>query len=331
MTTPKETILSPSFMVEKHKDHVIFTGTAMIPGEPDCDHDNGEKIFNEQEIAEFRQSYKNYGIVDNEHTFLMNGKSVGEPVEDFLLPGATKMTNIHGELREYPRGTWVVKTKITDPELIEKAIKGEVAYSPTVIPKEEASRLMASKGRVLIKEVPDPVVYTLSLTTRPCIDNSCSVKNKAVIKKEDDKSIVEKARDILTSLLDGGDYMSEKEKKSEKSEEEFVTKSDLKDFREEILEAVKAEPPKEPPKKEPDGGASSGLKCSECKASIGKTDKFCKKCGAGIGKASGKSKPDKPPASKSTPNHDDKKQEPVFKSIEHYMGRNHRGKPLPQK
>lgn len=311
--------------VIKAKDHVMFTGTAMIPGEPDCDHANGEKIFTEQEVAEFRQSYKNYGIVDDEHTFLMNGKSVGEPVEDFLLPGSTKMTNIHGEERDYPKGTWVVQTKITDPEIMQKAEKGQIAYSPTVIPKDEARKLMAAKGRVLIKEVPDPVVYTLSFTTHPCIDNSCSVKG-AAIKSKEDKSVVEKARDMLNNILDGGVDMGEKEKK-----DEFVTKSDLKDFKEEILEAVKAEPPKEPPKKEPDSGASSGLKCSGCEASIGKPDKFCKKCGAKIGKGSDKSKPDKPPASKSTPNHDDGKQKPAFKSIESYMGRNHRGKPLPQK
>lgn len=308
----KKTLI-PAFTVEKHKDHVIFTGTAMIPGEPDCDYESGEKIFTEQEIAEFRQSYKDYGIVDKEHTFLLNGKSVGEPVEDFLLPGPTKMTNIHGEEREYPRGTWVVKTKITDPELIEKAEKGEIAYSPTVIPKDEARKLMAAKGRVLIKEVPDPVVYTLSFTTRPCIDNSCSVKDAAAMKagrsiSKENKSVLEKARDLLNGLLEaasinddtiGGDNVT---KDNDKKSEEYVTKSDFDNFKTEVMNAIKD-------KNEPDKSEKKEETKEEPSEKSGPPHK-------------------EQDGSKALKNHDPDKGEVAWKSMEHYMGRTPKGRPI---
>ncbi len=330
--------LAPAFIVEKHKDHVLFTGTAMIPGEPDCDYGNGEKIFTEQEISDFRQSYKNYGILDEEHTFLRNGRKVGEPVEDFLLPGATKMTNVYGEEREYPRGTWVVKSKITEPELMVKAEKGEIAYSPTVIPEERAIQLMAAKGRTLIKDVPNPVVYTLSLTTHPCIDNSCQVdkSDPAAVKygvsiSKQNKSILEKARDIIDSLIspkepNGGDNVTKSEEEKNK---EFVTKSDLDtkldafktDIVKEVAEAVKPEP--------------EAIKCTECKHELAESDKFCPECGDEIStekeKKSEKSKSDEDEdkgKSKAIKNHDDGKNETAFKSIEHYAGRDLKGRPL---
>ncbi len=302
----------------------------MIPGEPDCDYNNGEKIFTPEEIAEFRESYKNYGIIDEEHTFLENNEKVGEPIEDYLLPGATKMTNIHGEEREYPRGTWVVKTKITDPDLMIKAEKGEIAYSPTVIPEEKAEALMAAKGRTLIKDVPNPVVYTLSLTTHPCIDNSCSVK--AAIKEgrsisKENKTILEKARDIIDSLIspkgDNGDGNMTKNEPN-KDEKEFVTKSDLEQFGKDIVKEIVEKSKPEP----------EAVKCLECEHELGESDKFCPECGDEIStekkeksKKSEKSEEDKS-KSKAIKNHDDGKQDTAFKSIEFYSGRDMKGRPI---
>jgi hypothetical protein len=314
----------------------------MIPGEPDCDYENGEKIFTPEEIAEFRESYKNYGIIDEEHTFLENNEKVGEPIEDYLLPGATKMTNIHGEEREYPRGTWVVKTKITDPDLMIKAEKGEIAYSPTVIPEEKAEALMAAKGRTLIKDVPNPVVYTLSLTTHPCIDNSCSVK--AAIKEgrsisKENKTILEKARDILDNLImkasdveeNKGDNMTKKDKNEEN--EEYVTKSDLEAFGEDIVKQLigkantEAKKRDEEAKKEDKPG-----KCPKCKSPIKSSYNYCPNCGAKIGKPDGKEpkKEDKEKSgkSKAIKNHDTGKQDTSFKSVEFYSGRDMKGRPI---
>lgn len=310
--------------MEKHKDHVMFTGTAMIPGEPDCDHESGEKIFTEQEISEFRESYKNYGIIDEEHTFLINGKSVGEPVDDFLLPGPTKMNNVQGEEREYPKGTWVVKSKITDPELMIKAEKGEVAYSPTVIPEGKARELMAAKGRTLIKDVPNAVVYTLSLTTHPCIDNSCSTKSGRSISKQN-KSVLEKARDAIDGLLNldksntGGDNMAEENKT-----DEYVTKSDFDEFKTEVVDTIK----------EATKSKEKDPVCWKCDSKIVGKSKFCSECGDSLDKTAKKFKEESEESgeegngSKAIKNHDNGEEKVAFKSIESYAGRDLKGRPL---
>lgn len=298
----------------------------MIPGEPDCD---GES-FTEDEVRKFRETYHEHGgIIDEEHTFLQNGKSVGEPTEDFLTPGTMKMTNIHGEEREYPKGTWVVKSKITDPDLMKKAEKGEITYSPTTITKQRAMELTAAKARTLMRDVPDGVVYTLSLTTHPCIDNSCSVGKSAVkygvsISKQN-KSILEKARDIIDSLIspkepdNGGDNVTKSEEDKDK---EFVTKSDLEDFGDDLVEKFK-EATKEPPE---------AIKCNECDHELGEDDKFCSKCGDEIttekSAKKSKEKEDKEGKSKAIKNHDDGKKETAYKSIEEYAGRDLKGRPI---
>lgn len=333
--------LAPAFIVEKHKDHVLFTGTAMIPGEPDCDYNNGEKIFTEDEVRKFRETYHEHGgIIDEEHTFLRDGRKVGEPVEDFLTPGALKMTNIHGEEREYPRGTWVMKSKITDPELMVKAEKGEIAYSPTVIPKQRAIELAAAKGRVLIKDVPDGVVYTLSLTTHPCIDNSCSVGKSAVkygraISKQN-KTILEKARDIIDSLIspkepNGGDNVTKSEEEKNK---EYVTKSDLEEFGNGLVQKFKEASKADPPKKNPEQNTSSDAgsdtqegKCPKCGAPVKAADKFCSNCGTALKAKKSKDKDDEG-KSKAIKNHDDGKKETAYKSIEEYAGRDLKGRPI---
>ena len=323
----------------------MFTGTAMIPGEPDCDYNNGEKILTPQKISDFRESYKNYGIIDKEHTYLKNGETIGEPVEDYLLPGATKMTNIHGEERTYPQGTWVVKSKITDPEYMRLAEKGQVTYSPTVISEERAKELIASKDRVLIKDIPNPVVYTLSLTTNPCIDNSCSVGKSSNAKKagrvlsKENKSILEKARDILDNLImkasdveeNKGDNMTKKDKNEEN--EEYVTKSDLEAFGEDIVKQLigkantEAKKRDEEAKKEDKPG-----KCPKCKSPIKSSDNYCPNCAAKIGKPDGKEpkKEDKEKSgkSKAIKNHDTGKQDTSFKSVEFYSGRDLKGRPI---
>lgn len=301
----------------------------MIPGEPDCD---GE-IFNEDEVRKYRETYnKHGGIIDEEHTFLQNGQKVGEPVEDFLTPGSMKMTNIHGKEREYPKGTWVVKSKITDPELMQKAEKGEITYSPTTITRQRAMELAAQKGRTLMREIPDAVVYTLSLTTHPCIDNSCSVK--AAIKEgrsisKENKTMLEKARDIIDSLIspkgsNGGDNMTKNE--TNKDEKEFVTKSDLEQFGEDLVKEIveKSKPTPE------------AVKCTECKHKLTESDKFCPECGDKISttekkeksKKSEKSEDEDKSKSKAIKNHDDGKQDTAFKSIEFYSGRDMKGRPL---
>lgn len=62
--------------VEKKKDHVLFTGTALIPGEPDCDAPNGEELLTAEKVARIAHEFMNYRIIDKEHEFHFNPKIV---------------------------------------------------------------------------------------------------------------------------------------------------------------------------------------------------------------------------------------------------------------
>lgn len=312
-------IKSRVLAVEKGKDHVMFTGTVLIPGEPDCDFENGETPLTKETVAKMAHEFLlNYRIVDKDHNYFMTNKSVGDPVESWLLDEPKVMKSIDGEDRVYPEGTWVCKSKITDPESMTKAEKGEVAYSVTALPKKKAEEFIQSvKSRVLIKDLDDPVGFTISLVENPCVNNSCSAKSAA--KKEgqsiskQNKNVLEKARDLIDELIsqakgdNGGDNVTEKTEKKEKSEksdrgDEYVTKSDFEDFKKVVLKAIKGKEEKE--------DESDKSEKSEEKEKSEKSEE----------KGSGESKALK--------NHDTGEDKPAFKSIESYMGRNKRGRPI---
>jgi hypothetical protein len=317
-----DAIKSRVLSAKKAKDHVLFTGTALIPGEPDCDFEDGEEILTAEKVARIAHKFMNYRIIDKEHDFLVTKKNMGDPVESYLLDEPKVMKNIHGEEREYPAGTWVVKSKITDPEMMEAALKGEIAYSVSVLSEDDADKITASmKGRVLIKDINNPVGFTVSLTRTPCVDNSCSVKsaNKAgrPISKEN-KSILEKARDLIDSLINtespgtnnGGDNMTEKNKNDEKKE--YVEKSDVEDIvKKAVKEAIKDEKEELASKSDPD-------KCPNCEIVVKSTDKFCSGCGTKIGKEETDKKGG---VSKSIKTSGNNKPTPAVKSFEEELGR----------
>lgn len=310
--------------VEKAKDHVIFTGTVLIPGEPDCDFENGEEPLSKSKVAKMAHEFlANYRIVDKDHNYFETGQEVGVPVESWIFDEPKILKSIDGVERTYPEGTWAVKSKITDPDLMEAAEKGDVAYSVTGLDKAVADKIIASiKSRVLIKDLKDPVGFTVSLVKNPCVDNSCSAKSKAAIKSKEDKSVVEKARDLLNEMLNGGVDMGEKEKKTE-----FVTKSDL----DERFDSLKTELL-----------AEKADKC-KCGATPGADDKFCAACGTKVGAPAKKSDEEEEDSekkseksekkkehdnSKALKNHDPDNGEVAFKSVESYMGRDAKGRPI---
>jgi hypothetical protein len=338
-----EAVKSSVLAVEKAKDHVMFTGTVLIPGEPDCDADNGEEVLTAEKVARIAHSFMDYRVIDKEHEFLVTKKNMGDPVESYLFEEPKILKNIKGEEREYPAGTWVVKSKITDPEMMKAAEKGEIAYSISVLSKEDADKVMASKTRVLIKDINNPVGFALSLTKNPCVDNSCSVKSAEksgrAISKEN-KSVLEEVRDMIAGLIsraepeksnNGGDNVTEKEEK--KDEKEYVEKSDMEDIvKKTVKEALKDE-------KDESASKSDPTKCPSCDVVVKSSDKFCSKCGAKITTASKKSKEDeeeeeeetleKKGASKSLKTSGKNNPTPAVKSFEEELGRDLYGRKLP--
>jgi hypothetical protein len=142
-----------------------------------------------------------------------DGRKIGEPSESIILDQDTTFTLYDGTTRSYPVGTWMLTTHITDDEAISEAMKGYyTGYSPSILPRASADKYLAalkagkqdcacknqvsSMGNSLIKDVPDPVVLSVSLTRQPCLHESkfCELNGEIM---EEEMSLKSK---ILTAM-----------------------------------------------------------------------------------------------------------------------------------
>lgn len=185
----------------------------MIPGAKDCDWINGEPPLTSEQIRRFAKSYEKYGFIDHEHGLTKDGERIGEPVDSFLLTEDTTMHLIDGSLKSYPRGSWFVTSHITDPEAVQLALGGGyTGYSASVFTKSRADEYLtalksepdtplpcsckdvSSSGNSLIRDVPDPVVLSVSLVKSPCLHDSqfCEVNGDIMENQEDVKSLKSK-------------------------------------------------------------------------------------------------------------------------------------------
>lgn len=186
---------------------IHLTAPVMIPGAKDCDWINGEPPLTSEQIQEFAKSYEKYGFIDHEHGLTRNGERIGEPVDSFLLTEDTTMTLLDGSMKSYPRGSWFVTSHITQPQAIELALGGGyTGYSASVFTKSRADEYLealksepstpmpcsckdvSSSGNSLIRDVPDPVVLSVSLVKSPCLHDSkfCEVNKGEIMENQED-------------------------------------------------------------------------------------------------------------------------------------------------
>ena len=166
---------------------IQLTAPVLIPYAKDCDYSNGETPLNPSQIQAFKESYDKYGFVDHEHGLTRDGRKIGEPSESILLDHDTTFTLYDGTQQTYPEGTWLLTTHITDDEAISEALKGYyTGYSPSILSRQSADKYLealkankecscknvSSMGNSLIRDVPDPVVLSVSLTRQPCLHES---------------------------------------------------------------------------------------------------------------------------------------------------------------
>lgn len=199
--------------LQKNNDGTLeITAPVMIPGAKDCDYQNGEPPLTQEEIRKFAKDYETYKLVDNEHGLTLNGKTIGFPKNSFLLTEDTTMNTIEGS-KTYPTGTWFITSQITDPEAVETAMSGGyTGYSASVFTRSRADEYLAamksepdtpmpcsckdvsSSGNSLIKDVPDPVVLSVSLVKSPCLHDSkiCELSGDIMENQEDVKSLKSK-------------------------------------------------------------------------------------------------------------------------------------------
>ena len=188
---------SDKFIKHLEDGSILLTAPVMIPYTLDCDGPNGEPPLNPTQILAFKNSYDKYGFVDHEHGLTKDGRKIGEPSQSIILDHDTTFTTIDGTNQVYPSGTWLLTTHITDDEAISEANKGYyTGYSPSILPRASADKYLealksghgdecscknqiSSMGNSLIKDVPDPVVLSVSLTRQPCLHESkfCEIDN----------------------------------------------------------------------------------------------------------------------------------------------------------
>ena len=178
------------FIKQNDDGSILLTAPVLIPNARDCDYHNGETPLTEEQVKAFKNSYDKYGFVDHEHGLTKDGRKIGEPSKSIILDHDTTFTTIDGTETMYPSGTWLLTTHITDDEAISEAMKGYyTGYSPSILPRNSADKYLealkagkgdecacknqiSSMGNSLIKDVPDPVVLSVSLTRQPCLHES---------------------------------------------------------------------------------------------------------------------------------------------------------------
>ena len=195
--------------IDKQSDGTInLTAPVMIPGAKDCDYKNGEPPLTKEQIREFAKSYEQYQFIDHEHGLTRNGTRIGEPLKSFLLSENTTMTTLDGSTQTYPEGSWFITTHLTNEDAINTALEGGyTGYSVSVFSKNRADEYLealksdkdtplptacksiSSGGTALIKDVPDPVVLSVSLVKTPCLHDSKFCEYNGEIMEEDVKSL----------------------------------------------------------------------------------------------------------------------------------------------
>ena len=200
--------------IDKQSDGTLnLTAPVMIPGAKDCDYKNGEPPLTKEQIREFAKSYEQYQFIDHEHGLTRDGVKIGTPLKSFLLSENTTMTTLDGSSQTYPEGSWFITTHLTNEDAINTALEGGyTGYSASVFSKNRADeyfealkhnkdtplptacKSISSGGTALIKDVPNPVVLSVSLVKSPCLHDSkfCTLDGEIMENQEDVKSLKSK-------------------------------------------------------------------------------------------------------------------------------------------
>lgn len=231
------------------ENQVIVTAPVLVPGEQDCDYCNGESILTKEQVQKMAHKYlQNYRIVDQQHDFFKTQKSRGEVIESYIAKSETPITYLDGTTETVPEGTWIASTLITDPESISLAKKGKLkGYSVTALSSKDAEEYMkhiSNKSRTLIKDLEDPVGFTISLVSNPCVPkaNFCNVNKNC--ESDNMSNQDEQIESATQTFLNSIKSVFQSEHKSEDSVN-YVTSEELEKvvgkMKEDILSELKPE------------------------------------------------------------------------------------------
>ena len=185
--------------------HRTITAPVIIPQKPDCDYNQGEPPLTPEQVAAFKKSFEQYQLIDYDHQLTDSSskwylRTLGTPIKSWISDHPVTYTNVAGKSETIPAGTWWLTTEVTDPEAITLIDNGLLtAYSITVGNRAYCDKfmkqwqtankadkgddliltteLLAAKRKTLIKDIVDPVGFTVSLTGLPCVGSAMFSKD----------------------------------------------------------------------------------------------------------------------------------------------------------
>lgn len=234
------------------KDEIkrLVTAPVLVPDRPDCDACRGEEPLTAAKIERMAFEYmETHRIVDQFHDYHVTKNNVAYPVASWILETPQVYKNIRGETVELPEGTWMATVKVADDQTWNMIERGELqGFSVTALSKEIADKLASHKERVLIKDLNDPVGYTISLVPEPCVHEAifCSIKEDTpkpnpVVKAGrmiSDRTMekLKSAYEALTQLMEAADAERNIDIQTKSNPE--VEKMDIEEFKTKLLELV---------------------------------------------------------------------------------------------
>ena len=226
-------------VVTKSRDSLLITAPVLVPGERDCEFIYGEEPLTEGQIRQIAHEYlANYSLVDKNHEFFETREVIGVPVESYITNEPISLKGLDGTVNEYPKGTWIATTRITDEAEMEKALNGEyTGYSITTVSKKFADKQIQLPRRVLMKDIKDPVGFTISLVRKPCVRGAkfCSMKedieNGDVVSENIDDKLEEETKGFVQSIKG---IFNKEDKDEDKNPEDEDIELDIKAIVDEV-------------------------------------------------------------------------------------------------
>lgn len=164
-------------IVFKNEPERIAFAAVLVPGEPDLDFDQGEKILTKEEVERVANQWlADYGNIDLMHSL----NNVAVPVQSYTTY-SERVVKVNGEDLVLPEGTWILGSRLNE-ETWDAVVKGQLTgYSVMGIRRTvlknlasaEKSSAEACLKKTLIKDLgPDWVAPFVSVVDTPAVPKS---------------------------------------------------------------------------------------------------------------------------------------------------------------
>lgn len=161
-------------------------------------------------------SYDDYNLVDYEHQFTIKNspyflREVGHKIRTWQTTKSNTFTDVTGRDITIPPGTLMGAVDVTDPDMIRMIDNKQLtAFSVSIAEREDAETLkreyenskvstksgvnfeaierinkLLSNKRVMISDIEDPVMFSVTLTCLPCVNKAMFCENSLITKSSD--------------------------------------------------------------------------------------------------------------------------------------------------